>query len=254
MIPKKKHFCWFGRNPKPISVEKCIKSWKKYCANYEIIEWNEENINVEMNVYTLSAYKLKKYAFLTDYLRLYIVNKYGGIYLDTDVEIIRPFDDLLNNKSFFGFENINYVNTGLGFGAEKENEIVKLMLEEYRDLLKKENSFLRCTELNTTALVRAGLLLNGQTQDLNGNVVFSPEYFCPKDYWSGITRITGNTYSIHHFDATWFSEEQQIEKKQRWKKAKIENYYDIAKHLPNLFIRKLIGDKLYEGLKKRLKK
>ena len=176
MTPKVIHYCWFGRNPKPASVEKCIKSWKKYCANYEIIEWNEDIFDVNMNVYTRSAYEHKKYAFLTDYARLLIIYKQGGVYFDTDVELIKSIDDLLNDKSFFGFENNEYVNTGLGFGAEKGNEIVKLMLEEYNDLLSKENSFLRCTGLNTRALVKVGLQLNGQKQEILQNWTGFDEY------------------------------------------------------------------------------
>ena len=128
MIPKKIHYCWFGRGEKPKLAKKCIASWKKYMSDYEIIEWNEDNFDIDMNAYTRMCYDQKKYAFLTDYVRLIVVQKYGGIYFDTDVEVVRNFDDLLDNSAFFGFETNEYVNTGLGFGAEKENEIVKQMI------------------------------------------------------------------------------------------------------------------------------
>ncbi len=252
MIPKKIHYCWFGRNPKPKSVEKCINSWHKYCSDYEIIEWNEDNFDISASIYTMSAYNQRKYAFLTDYVRLLIVYQYGGIYFDTDVELIRSTDDLLDNSAFFGFENNNYVNTGIGFGAEKGNKIVKLMLEEYNDL--PDSSFARCTELNTRALMKVGLVPNGQKQTLNGNIIYPPEYFCPKDYWTGVISLTKNTYSIHHFDASWFSKEQQIEKKQRWNKAKKEHYKDIVIRFPNRFFRALLGNKCYESIKKYIKR
>lgn len=118
MIPRKIHYCWFGRGEKPRLAQKCIASWKKYCPDYEIIEWNEDNFDVNRNAYTQMCYKEKKYAFLTDYLRLLIVEEHGGIYFDTDVEAVRSFDELLDNPAFFGFENDRFVNTGEGFGAE----------------------------------------------------------------------------------------------------------------------------------------
>ena len=118
MIPRKIHYCWFGRGKKPRLAQKCIASWKKYCPDYEIIEWNEDNFDVNRNAYTQMCYKEKKYAFLTDYLRLLIGEEHGGIYFDTDVEAVRSFDELLDNPAFFGFENDRFVNTGEGFGAE----------------------------------------------------------------------------------------------------------------------------------------
>ncbi len=100
MIPRKIHYCWFGRGEKPRLAQKCIASWKKYCPDYEIIEWNEDNFDVNRNAYTQMCYKEKKYAFLTDYLRLLIVEEHGGIYFDTDVEAVRSFDELLDNPAF----------------------------------------------------------------------------------------------------------------------------------------------------------
>ncbi len=210
MIPKKIHYCWFGRNPKPKLAEKCIASWKKYCPDYEIVEWNEDNFDIGMNAYTRSAYEQKKYAFLTDYARLLIIYEHGGIYFDTDVELLKPIDDLLMNKSYFGFENDEHVNTGLGFGAEAGNEIVKLMEEEYTDLLNQEGSFVGCPILNTNALVKAGLELNGKAQDLNGNKVYQIEFFNPYDDPTGRLNTTKNTYSIHWYAKSWMSKKTII--------------------------------------------
>ena len=117
MIPKTIHYCWFGRGELSTKAKKCIQSWKKYCPDYEIIEWNEDNFDVNQNEYTKKVYAEKKFAFLSDYARLKIVYEQGGIYLDLDVEIIKPFCDLLDNKAFFGFENNEYVASGLGFGG-----------------------------------------------------------------------------------------------------------------------------------------
>ena len=205
MIPKKIHYCWFGRNPKPKLAEKCIASWRKYCPDYEIIEWNEDNFDVGMNAYTKTAYEEKKYAFLTDYARLLIVYEHGGIYFDTDVELLKPIDDLLVNKSYFGFEDNEHINTGLGFGAEPGNSIVKLMQEEYLDFLDKENAFVGCPILNTKALLKAGLALNGMAQDLDGNKVYPIECFNPYDDPTGRLNITDSTYSIHWYAKSWMS-------------------------------------------------
>lgn len=123
MIPKKIHYCWFGRKELPEKAKKCIASWKKYCPDFEIIEWNEDNIDVYQNPYTTYTYDNKRFAFLSDYLRLLIVYKEGGIYFDVDVEVVRSIDELLENQAFFGFETKDYINTGLGFGAEAGNAI-----------------------------------------------------------------------------------------------------------------------------------
>ena len=131
MIPKKIHYCWFGRGEKPALAKKCIASWKKYCPDYEIIEWNEDNFDINYNAYTKYCYENKKWAFLSDYVRLLVVYEHGGIYYDTDVEALKSFDDLLTYKAYFGFENEEHINTGIGFGAEKEHTVLKSMLEMY---------------------------------------------------------------------------------------------------------------------------
>src|SRR5699024_3298849 len=119
MIPRTIHYCWFGGKPLPAKVESNIASWKRYCPDYKIIQWNESNYEVHINDYVSQAYGQKKYAFVSDYVRLDVINEYGGIYLDTDVELIKPLDDLIQYKSFFGLEDVGRVNTGLGFGSVK---------------------------------------------------------------------------------------------------------------------------------------
>lgn len=213
MIPKKIHYCWFGRGEKPKLAQKCIASWKKYCPDYEIIEWNEDNFDIYMNAYTRMCYDQKKYAFLTDYVRLIVVQKYGGIYFDTDVEVLRSFDGLLDNSAFFGFETNKYVASGLGFGAEEENEIVKQMIREYDKLLDGNNGTVSCPLLNTEALLKFGLIQNGEKQRIDKVVVYPKEYFNPMDSTTGKLTKTENTYSIHWYSMSWLPKNKQIKSK-----------------------------------------
>lgn len=210
MIPKKIHYCWFGYGEKPRLARKCIASWKKNCPDYQIIEWNEDNFDIDMNEYTRMCIEQKKYAFLSDYVRLVIIEKEGGIYFDTDVEVLRSFDIFLNYHAFFGFEDDQHINTGLGFGAEAGNGIVKAMLSEYDRLLDGSNGFIGCPILNTDALVKYGLILNGKRQQVKGAQIFPAEYFNPYDDPTGKLNRTRKTYSIHWYAKSWMSKKSII--------------------------------------------
>lgn len=203
MIPKVIHYCWFGKGDKPKLAQKCIESWKQLMPDYEIIEWNETNFDVKYNAYTQMCYEQKKYAFLSDYLRLLIVEKYGGIYLDTDVEAIRSFDELLNCGSFFGFETNEYVNTGEGFGAEAHDYVVQKMLQEYDTLLDAKHGIIGCPRLNTDALLKMGLKLNGKQQIINRTIIYPSDFFNPRNSVTGELKKTSNTFSIHWYSASW---------------------------------------------------
>lgn len=203
MIPKKIHYFWFGNANKPESVLKCIDSWKRFCPDYEIIEWNESNSNIDFCKYTRQAYEANKYAFVSDVLRLWAVYTYGGIYFDTDVELLKSYDELLDNDGFIGFENNDFVNTGQCFGAVEGNEMIAQMLDYYKSLCFDENNIVKCTEINTEILVRNGLLLNGNLQKINGFVVYPADYFNPYDDATGLLNVTDNTYSIHWYAKTW---------------------------------------------------
>jgi hypothetical protein len=205
MIPKKIHYCWFGRNPKPKLAEKCIASWRKYCPDYEIIEWNEDNFDINTNGYTRMCYEEKKYAFLSDYVRLLVVAEYGGIYFDTDVEVIRPMDELLTYSAYFGFEDNAHVNTGVGFASVAQGEMVTAMLKEYAPLLSGENGVIGCPVLNTQALVKHGLALNGEQQAVGDAIVFPAEWFNPYDDPTGRLNKTKNTHTIHWYAKSWVS-------------------------------------------------
>lgn len=219
MIPKKIHYCWFGRGEKPKLAKKCIASWKKYCPDYEIIEWNEDNFDINMNGYTKMCYEQKKYAFLSDYVRLLVVYENGGLYFDTDVELVRNPDFLLEKNGFLGFEidgtksEIGVVNTGLGFGANVNNSIVKLMIEKYAHLIEGMRGTQGCPRLNTIAMVEAGLLEGNSIQEISGFVIYPKEYFNPYDSITGKLKKTTNTVSIHWYAGSWLSPRKRIKSK-----------------------------------------
>lgn len=210
MIPKKIHYCWFGGKPLPKEVKKCIDSWKKYCPDYEIIEWNENNYDINKNKYTQLTHQNKKWAFLSDYVRLDVIYKYGGIYLDTDVELIKPLDDLLIYKGYMGMEQVGKVATGLGFGAVKKH---KFLLENMKYYEKEENfidekgDFKKaiCVKITTDLLEENGFKKENKIQEICDMTIFPIDYFCPKVMGTNKLRITKNTYSIHHYDASWKS-------------------------------------------------
>lgn len=205
MIPKKIHYCWFGGNPKPKLAERCIASWKKYCPDYEIIEWNESNFDVNQNGYTRMCMAQKKYAYLSDYVRLLVVEQQGGVYFDTDVEVIRPIDALLERDAFYCFETPDYVASGLGFGSVAHGETITAMLREYDPLLDGSSGVIGCPNLNTSALVKLGLRTDGTVQQVADALILSPDYMNPFSPVTGVTRKTANTVSIHWYSASCLS-------------------------------------------------
>lgn len=209
MIPKRIHYCWFGGNPLPELAKKCIDSWKKFLPDYEIVEWNENNFDISFCKYAREAYESKKWSFVSDYARLKIIYENGGIYLDTDVEVVKNMDVLLNQKALIGFENEKSVNSGNIIASEKGNSVIKEMLDVYESLsFKNEDGSLNltaCPVYNTEILINRGLVQNNTLQFLNDVTVYPTEYFCAKNYDTGILTVTDNTYSIHHFDGSWIS-------------------------------------------------
>ena len=196
------HYCWFGRGEKPKLVQKCIASWKKYCPDYTITEWNEDNFDIDRYPYARYCLDNKKYAFLSDFVRLQVIYEHGGIYFDTDVEVIRNIDELLKYDAFYAFENNEYVATGLGFGANAGHPTIKAMVEKYYAFTPNpDGSFtmVGCPKLNTEALLSFGLELNGKRQNVGGAEIFPAEYFNPYDDPTGRLNKTENTFSIHWF-------------------------------------------------------
>ena len=219
MIPKTIHYCWFGGNPLPEDAHKCIASWKKYCPDYEIMQWDESNYDVTKSRYMKEAYAEKKWACVSDYARLDIIYEHGGIYLDTDVEIIKPFDGFLSQKMFCGWEktsnlNSHFVNLGIGFGSEAENPIIKEMIDLYDTLSfytsSGELNLTPCPRYQTSVLNNHGLMQKyNDIQHLDQAVVYPEEYFCPLNYSSGELELTENSHSIHHYTASWHTIKEQ---------------------------------------------
>ena len=218
MIPKKIHYCWFGGKPLPNDVKKCIKSWKKYCPDYEIIRWDESNFDINCNQFIKDAYEAKAWAFVSDYARLKIIYEQGGIYLDTDVELLRNLDDLLTNKSYFPVQQCdNIINTGLGFGAEKGSKIIRDLLKEYNNLKFDENKKeqLACPLINNIVFKRYGFESSNLITYLdNGNVtIYPPKYFDPISPGDSKNLMNKETYSIHHYNASWMSKRSVLKRK-----------------------------------------
>ncbi len=206
-IPKIIHYCWFGKGEKNQKIKECMESWKKYLPDYEIREWNEDNFDINCNQYVKEAYKSKKWAFITDYVRLYVLYHYGGIYMDTDVEVLKSLDIFLENQAFSGFEDENYVPTGI-MGSVKEHIWIEKLLKFYEDKHFIENGKLDLTP-NTQTITditkeNFSLVLNNKKQVLKeGLVLYPKDYFCPKNHYNGKIYLTNNSYAIHHFNGSW---------------------------------------------------
>ncbi len=262
MISKIIHYCWFGGNPLPESAVRCKESWKKHCPDYEIVEWNESNFDItSCPLYVQQAYTEEKWAFVTDYVRLKVVYEYGGIYLDTDVELLQSPSRLLEYSAYFGFENCGgiHVNTGIGFGAEVSNPIIKEMMDTYDHvpfiLENGKYDLTPCPQRNTPVLITHGLHCNNQRQILPGNVLVLPsDYMCPLDYYSGVLHKTSNTISIHWFVASWQTDEQKKKHQLDVKKIRSDNTKHFIITLPNRMLRRILGCKRYESLKNKIKR
>lgn len=211
MIPKIIHYCWFGKNDKPEKVLNNVKNWKEKCPNYKIIEWNEDNYDVKKNRYMYEAYKSEKWAYVSDYARLDILNEYGGIYLDVDVELFRSLDELLKYDSFFALEKQNaYIATGLGFGCNKNNIYVKELLDIYEELdfIKPDGeiNLTPCTHYTTEYFVKKGFVIEDRTQFIGDTVMLESSVLCPMDYKTGRIQKNEKTIGIHWYEASWQSE------------------------------------------------
>ena len=226
MIPKTIHYVWFGGNPLPPLAVKCITSWKKYLPEYEIIEWNESNFPFDKFPFAKEALENRKFAHASDVARLYALMEYGGVYMDTDVEVIKSLDVFLNKKAFSGFENDDFVPTGI-MASEKEGVWVTEMLEYYngRSFIKGNGDLdtVSNTFIITQIMKEKGFVMNNSFQEIEDYVSFYPnDYFCPKSYKTGKIELTDNSYTIHHFAKSW------IPKSKRWKnivKMKVMNLF-----------------------------
>lgn len=217
MIPKVIHYCWFGKGEMSGKAKECIDTWRKFCPDYEIKEWNELNFDIGSCAYIREAYAAKKWAFVSDYARFKILYENGGLYLDTDVEVIKSFDDIISKGPFMGFEEgkqtfkgIDYkVNPGLGLASEPRLELFKEIIDYYHTIhfITEDGSQIMTTivDYTTNILKKYGLKNKCEIQYVAGIYLYPPEYFCPLNFNTGKLMITENTRSIHHFLASWFS-------------------------------------------------
>lgn len=205
-IPKIIHFCWFGGQQKPSKVQKCIDSWHKYLSDYEFMEWNESNFDVNCNEYVKQAYENKKFAYVSDVARIKALDQYGGIYMDTDVMVYKPFDDLLDNRCILGFEEENYVATSF-IACVPGHDLIKEFIGRYENasFYNQDKSLDLTTNVQrlTDILENRGLVRNNELQNVGDISVYPQEYFSPYDYGNCIRKNTENTYCEHLFLVSW---------------------------------------------------
>ena len=240
MIPKIIHYCWFGGKPLPKSAQKCIRSWKKYLPDYEIKRWDESNFDVNAISYINEAYSVEKYAFVSDYARFWILYHHGGVYFDTDVEVLKPLDDIIQKGNFLGVEqqdaNVITVAPGLGLGVEKNNPMLRELMEIYQNshfILEDGTLCLKnIVEITTEFLLDKGLKNTAEIQQCYGFTIYPKEFFCPIDYQTRELRVTENTRTIHHYAESW------VPKSTRFKNA-------IGRLFGNRFLQGLIWVKRF---------
>lgn len=245
MIPKVIHYCWFGRGPLNAKAKMCIKSWKKKLPDYKIKLWNEDNFDIESVPYVSQAYHARKFAFVADYVRLYALYTEGGVYMDSDVEVIKRIDEFLVHPAFTGYESDIGPLTGI-MASEKGGAWVKDLLDAYkdRDFVRPDGSLNLTTNVEYTAelLKQKGFAINGKKIDAPGYLtVYEQEWFCPKSWNSATYEITNNTYTVHHYAASWWTpRERRIHfvKLHYGEKAAhfLENVYSIAHKIRKIFV------------------
>lgn len=213
-IPKKLHYCWVGGGAMPENNLRCLESWKKLCPDYEIVRWDESNYDFTQNQYMADAYAAKKWGFVPDYARIDIVYRNGGIYLDTDVEIVKSLDDMLENECFFAFDKVGQVNLGGGFGGEAGNETLRCLRDAYNSLsFQNADGTLNLTPspIYTSRFLQeiGAFAFDGTRQTQNGVAVYPWHCFDPYDGLMGTMEADETTYTIHWYDASWLDAKQK---------------------------------------------
>lgn len=213
MLPKVIHYCWFGGNLMPETEQLCLDSWNRVLKDYKIVRWDEKNFDISSSIFAMQAYERKKWAFVSDYARYKILYEHGGVYMDTDVEVIRRFDDLLFNEFFMGFEDNNMLAPGLVIGAQKGHHLLKMLMKRYETepfVNQEGNMNLTAVGIYASKLFQSiGFRLDNTLQQKDGISIYPMEYFCPKNPKTGHLIITPNTYSIHHYSASWYTDSQR---------------------------------------------
>ena len=239
MIPNVIHYCWFGDQPLDDEAQKCIASWRRFFPNYEIKEWNEKNFDIDSCDYIKQAYEARQWAFVSDYARFWILYHEGGIYFDTDVEVINPIDDILSNGAFMGMEKDGNgkkysIAPGLGMAAPSNMSIFKDIIDSYHgDSFKIEEK----TLTSKTVVIRVSDILRkygynpsiDKIQKIAGIYIYPSDYFCPIDFRTGIFAATDNTRSIHHYKASWMQEHTK-----NYFLLRHEAYASLRKYIPDI--------------------
>lgn len=224
IIPSKIHYCWFGGGELPDLYKKCIDSWYRWCPSYEIIRWDENNCNIDEIPFTRQAYDCNKFGFVPDYFRLKIIYENGGIYLDTDVEILKNIDALCYNDAFCGLEFPGEANLGLGFGARKNHPMIKYLMERYKTMsfVNYDGSLneIASPVFQSEDLIKHGMSYENKLQIINEMTIYPIEVLSPQNVYTGITNISKNSYLWHHFDGSWLSGERLKKKQKRIAESK----------------------------------
>ena len=253
-IPKIIHYCWFGGKPKPKLAEKCLQSWKKFCPDYQILEWNEDNFDISTApLYVRQAYEAGRWAFVTDYVRLRGLTELGGIYMDTDVEVIKPLDPFLEQKAFAGFESLRGIQTGL-LACEKGFPLFLDFLRHYDDavFLRPDGTVDTTTnvEVLTNLCKQHGLVLNDKLQMVEGLAIYPREVFCPVDFDTKKLKKTRKTVTIHWFSGSWHTQEELDAMAEEKRQQRRERQSNLRVAIGS----KLLGETGYERLKAILKR
>ena len=212
MIPKIIHYCWFGGNPLPLVAKRCIATWKKFCPDYEIKRWDESNFDINCHPFVKAAYEAKAWAFVSDYARLKIIYDNGGIYLDTDIKMLKSFDSLLENQCFLGVQQHGLcIATGLGIGAERHSKVVRSMMEQYDGVIYSEENKrkMTCPNFNMAALKNIGYEYADEIVRLPGVTVYPPEYFDPITAGNYKNLLSDKSFSIHLGSMAWMSKKSR---------------------------------------------
>ncbi len=259
MIPRILHFCWFGGNPYTPLAEKCIASWKRHLTDFEIIEWNENNFDITANQYVQEAFESKKWAFVSDYVRLHALYHHGGVYVDADLEVLRPVDRFLTHSAFSGYESEKIIPTAI-MAAEKSHPWIKLLLDDYSDrrFIQPDGSFDMTANVHPITRLTSShysITPNGQMLEFGeGIAIYPKDFFCPLDYSTRKPVLTENSYTIHHFSSSWFSEAEREgrlhkiayrahlkEKNYRLAAAEIRMAYGYSKKIKHLVLAILLS-------------
>ncbi len=254
MIPKILHYCWFGGKELPPLAERCLESWRRCCPEFEIRQWNEQNFDLsQAPEYVRQAMEAGRWAFVTDFVRLAVLMEYGGVYLDTDVELVKPLTPYLRHRAFAGFETVDRVQTGL-LACEPGFDLFRQFLAHYDTaVFRREDGSLDVTtnvEVLTRLCVERGLRPDGRKQEVAGLTVYPKAVFCPVEFESGRLRRSPGTVAIHWFSGSWHTQAEldqiELERKQREAQRRSETRVRVGTAI--------FGKKGYEWVKEKIKK